>query len=96
VRTILLRTFDCPAFDPIQPFRSNFVKSPRFLHHATVIAITGKSYRLRNQKPPDADGPRADAEQSKPVNLPTGSAARRKTKSTSENPTAEKTIACQS
>ena len=68
----------------------------RFLHHATVIAITGKSYRLRNQKPSEADSSRADAEQSKPANLPTGSAARRKTKSTSENPTAEAAVACQS
>jgi DNA replication protein DnaC len=68
----------------------------RFLHHATVIAITGKSYRLRNQKPPDADGPRADAEQSKPTNPPTGSAARRKTKSSSENPATEASVACQS
>jgi len=48
----------------------------RFLHHATVIAITGKSYRLRNQKAPESDGPRADAEDSKPANT-TGSGARR-------------------
>ena len=68
----------------------------RFLHHATVIAITGKSYRLRNQKAPQADDARADAEDSKPANLPTGSAARRKPKSTSETSTAETTTACQS
>ena len=47
----------------------------RFLHHAEIIAINGKSYRLRNQKTPTGDG------DSKPANLPTGSAARRKSKS---------------
>ena len=66
----------------------------RFLHHATVIAITGKSYRLRNQKSPEADG--ADAEQPKPADPPTGTVARKKTKSTSANPTAEPAVACQS
>jgi DNA replication protein DnaC len=47
----------------------------RFLHHAEIIAITGKSYRLRNQgsagspaeNPPAPDDP-------KPANPPTGSA----------------------
>jgi DNA replication protein DnaC len=67
----------------------------RFLHHATVIAISGKSYRLRNQKAPEADRPHADAEASKPANLPTGS-ARRKPKTTSDNPAAEAAVACQS
>jgi DNA replication protein DnaC len=37
----------------------------RFLHHAEVIALTGKSYRLRHRA----------AEGSKPANAPTGSAA---------------------
>jgi DNA replication protein DnaC len=68
----------------------------RFLHHASVIAITGKSYRLRNQRAPDAEGPRDDADNSKSANLPTGSAARRKSKSTSENPTAAEAVPCQS
>ncbi|MDX1944233.1 MAG: IS21-like element helper ATPase IstB [Pirellulaceae bacterium] len=68
----------------------------RFLHHATVIAITDKSYRLRNQKAPEADGPRADAEDSKPANLPTGSEARRKSKSSSTNPAVEEAVTCQS
>jgi DNA replication protein DnaC len=68
----------------------------RFLHHAAVIAITGKSYRLRNQKATQADDARADAEDSKPANLPTGSAARRKPKSASETAAAETTAACQS
>lgn len=43
----------------------------RFLHHATVIAITGKSYRLRNQKAPETAD--ANAEQPKPAIPPTGS-----------------------
>lgn len=52
----------------------------RFLHHADVISITGKSYRLRHQPPPPADPsttsnpatPPTDPD-SKPANLPTGS-----------------------
>ena len=47
----------------------------RFLHHAEIIAITGKSYRLRNQNAPPAEAARRH---SKPANLPTGSTARRK------------------
>jgi DNA replication protein DnaC len=49
----------------------------RFLHHAEIIAITGRSYRLRNQKTP-AD-PAAD--DPKPAIAPTGSAAKKKPKS---------------
>jgi DNA replication protein DnaC len=41
----------------------------RFLHHATIISITGKSYRLRNQPP---------AEEPKPAKAPTGSGAKKK------------------
>lgn len=57
----------------------------RFLHHATIIPISGKSYRLRNQnsKPADAD------DTSKPVNLPTGSTAKKKGKSQPANPSDE-------
>jgi DNA replication protein DnaC len=57
----------------------------RFLHHATIIAITGKSYRLRNQssKPAEAD------DSSKPANLPTGSTPKKKAKSQPANPTDE-------
>jgi DNA replication protein DnaC len=57
----------------------------RFLHHATIIAISGKSYRLRNQnsKPAEAD------DGSKPANLPTGSTPKKKTKSQAANPTDE-------
>ena len=53
-----------------------------FLHHATVIVITGKSHRLRNLKAPQTAGD--DLNEPKPANLPTGPAARRKPKSTSE------------
>jgi DNA replication protein DnaC len=41
----------------------------RFLHHATVIAITGRSYRLRNQSRGDAP---ATPEESKSAIPPTG------------------------
>jgi DNA replication protein DnaC len=57
----------------------------RFLHHAEVIAITGKSYRLRKENPQPAD-PDVD---SKPANLPTGSPPKKKTKSPPANPTDE-------
>jgi DNA replication protein DnaC len=64
----------------------------RFLHHAEIIAITGKSYRLRNQKPPTSDC----ADESKPANLPTGSAARRKSKSVAETTSAKAEVSCES
>jgi hypothetical protein len=38
----------------------------RFLHHAEVIAITGKSYRLRNQAVPAKES----IDDSKPANAP--------------------------
>ena len=63
----------------------------RFLHHAEVIAITGKSYRLRNQPTPTAQS----ADESKPANLPTGSAGRKRQKPAAENPAAEITAACE-
>jgi DNA replication protein DnaC len=61
----------------------------RFLHHATVIPITGRSYRLRNQKAEDPDQEQND---SKPANAPTGSNAKKKTKSAA----AETAVACES
>jgi DNA replication protein DnaC len=64
----------------------------RFLHHAEVVAMTGRSYRLRNQKMPAGDGDK----DSKPANLPTGSAARKKHKSAAERPTTETATACES
>jgi DNA replication protein DnaC len=57
----------------------------RFLHHATIIAIAGKSYRLRNQ---DAQPTAAD-DSSKPANLPTGSTPKKKAKTQAANPTDE-------
>jgi DNA replication protein DnaC len=62
----------------------------RFLHHAVIVPITGRSYRLRNQKLVTA----ADDE-SKPANLPTGSAARRRPKPAAENPAAEAVESCE-
>src|ERR1700730_4566350 len=40
----------------------------RFLHHAHIIGITGKSYRLRHQKPASDENP----DSSKPAIPPTG------------------------
>ena len=60
----------------------------RFLHHATVIPITGRSYRLRNQKTEDPDQEQND---SKPANAPTGSRPKKKTKSAA----AETAAACE-
>ena len=61
----------------------------RFLHHATIIQITGKSYRLRNQ----ATG--AVEPESKPANAPTGSAGKKKVKAEAEKPSAEAAAACE-
>ena len=44
----------------------------RFLHHAEVIEITGRSYRLRHQAETTAD---AEAPRSKPAKAPTGDKA---------------------
>jgi len=44
----------------------------RFLHHAEVIAITGRSYRLRHQSAQATDDPKHP----KPANAPTGSPAK--------------------
>jgi DNA replication protein DnaC len=62
----------------------------RFLHHAEIITITGKSYRLRNQATPDG------SETSKPANVPTGSTAKKRPRPTTENPQAEPVAACES
>ncbi|HEX3655387.1 MAG TPA: IS21-like element helper ATPase IstB [Pirellulales bacterium] len=61
----------------------------RFLHHAAIVTITGKSYRLRNQ------AQTAD-EESKPANAPTGSAAKKKAKAAAENPAPEAVGTCES
>ncbi len=44
----------------------------RFLHHAEIVSITGKSYRLRNQAANDSSPDGSDA--SKPAISPAGSA----------------------
>jgi DNA replication protein DnaC len=46
----------------------------RFLHHAEIIPITGRSYRLRNQAQPAKEATEVAAEDSKPAIPPTGSA----------------------
>jgi DNA replication protein DnaC len=53
----------------------------RFLHHAEIISITGRSYRLRNRQEPDGAEP-----DSKPANAPTGSAGKKKAKPAPEKP----------
>ena len=73
-----------------------------FLHHAEIVSITGKSYRLRNQASngSDGDGSPEPGSESKPAIPPAGSnppstpAKRSKNKPTGDNgPDAE---ACQS
>lgn len=64
----------------------------RFLHHAEVIAISGRSYRLRNQPAPTGD----IADDSKPANLPTGPNSRKKSKPVTENVVQETAAACES
>ena len=61
----------------------------RFLHHAAIVNITGKSYRLRNQAQSADDEP-------KPANAPTGSATKKKPKSGAENPATGPVGACES
>ena len=56
----------------------------RFLHHATIIPINGKSYRLRHQNQPEPD--------SKPTNAPTGSELKKGNKSSADSESA----ACES
>jgi DNA replication protein DnaC len=59
----------------------------RFLHHAEVIAITGKSYRLRNQARAAAPPPEEnESESPKPANAPTGSPAKNRAKKSAEKP----------
>ena len=56
----------------------------RFLHHATIINMTGRSYRLRTH-PPAMEG---GEEESKPANPPTGSASKKRPKSDQDRPAA--------
>jgi DNA replication protein DnaC len=45
----------------------------RFLHHAELVTITGRSYRLRNRGPKTDDLPEGDGLSSKPAKAPLGS-----------------------
>jgi DNA replication protein DnaC len=56
----------------------------RFLHHATIINMTGRSYRLRTP-PPAMEG---GEEESKPANSPAGSATKKKPKLDQDKPAA--------
>jgi DNA replication protein DnaC len=55
----------------------------RFLHHAEMVQITGRSYRLRRQ---EAKGQQAEQE-SKPANAPTDSEAERSRSKPANAPT---------
>jgi DNA replication protein DnaC len=55
----------------------------RFLHHAELVTITGKSYRLRNRAIPNSDEEQASAN---PANAPVGSEPRRKARLQSQQP----------
>jgi DNA replication protein DnaC len=56
----------------------------RFLHHATIINITGRSYRLRT--PPSAS--EGDEASSKPAKAPTGPASKKQPKPDQDRPAA--------
>jgi DNA replication protein DnaC len=69
----------------------------RFLHHATVIAITGRSYRLRNQTPAaDEHQPDSAPDDSKPAKAPPGSKAKTKPGSKPETVPTPAPTACES
>ena len=55
----------------------------RFLHHAELVRMTGRSYRLRHQSAPGLEG----VEDSKPANAPTGSAGKRPSSKPANAPT---------
>jgi DNA replication protein DnaC len=63
----------------------------RFLHHATILEIAGRSYRLRNHAAPNEP----DASGSKPANRPTGSPSKKKAKTANEKPAADANDACE-
>jgi DNA replication protein DnaC len=63
----------------------------RFLHHAETIAITGRSYRLRNQAAPAADEPKG-------TNAPPGSRAKKRREAIVAETTSDKsepTVTCE-
>ncbi len=68
----------------------------RFLHHAEIVAITGKSYRLRNKTEPATD---AEQQAPKPATMHAGKTRRKSSATSSAAPTADETQpvdACQS
>jgi hypothetical protein len=71
--------FRSSSFQKVQPSATAILD--RFLHHAEIIAITGRSYRLRNQargeSGADDSSPPLDA---KPAIPPAGSAVTGKRK----------------
>ena len=67
----------------------------RFLHHAEIVTINGKSYRLRNQ----ADPPSSTDEQAKPAKMHAGidgRARKAKTAASEAEPETQAPEACQS
>lgn len=70
----------------------------RFLHHATIIAITGRSYRLRNQNSAAADDevPSKPAAESPEKQGPSGAAPKKKSKNNPPAPPGEPGETCQS
>jgi DNA replication protein DnaC len=61
----------------------------RFLHHAEIVRISGKSYRLRQAGRSVADA----VEESKPANAPTGSASKRSRSKPANAPTGSENAA---
>ncbi len=55
----------------------------RFLHHAELVTITGKSYRLRNRA---SQSPDLETGAPKPANAPIGSESQRKARTKSQHP----------
>ena len=70
----------------------------RFLHHAEIVSITGKSYRLRNQAA-NGDAAEPDSE-SKPAISPAGSngtsVATKRSKNKANSDIGSSEAACQS
>jgi len=68
----------------------------RFLHHAEIVTITGKSYRLRNKTEPSAD---AEQHAAKPATMHAGKIRRKSSAGSSATATADESQpadACQS
>jgi DNA replication protein DnaC len=71
----------------------------RFLHHAEVIAISGRSYRLRNKIAKESESSASDAVGPKPAIPPTGSSGKKRAKTTRtdvEGRAPEQAASCQS